>query len=60
MPLVTLKELMKDAEAKRYAVGAYNVINLEMIRGIIAGAEEARSPVILPLRKCIFRLFRWR
>lgn len=47
MPLVTLKELMKDAEAKRYAVGAYNVINLEMIRGIIAGAEEARSPVIL-------------
>lgn len=47
MPLVTLKELMKDAEAKRYAVGAYNVINLEMIRGIIAAAEEVRSPVIL-------------
>lgn len=47
MPLVTLNELMKDAEEKSYAVGAYNVMNLEMIRGIIAGAEQAQSPVIL-------------
>ncbi|MGF9696413.1 class II fructose-bisphosphate aldolase [Paenibacillus sp. MABNR03] len=47
MPLVTLNELMKDAEAKNYAVGAYNVINLELIRGIIAAAEESQSPVIV-------------
>lgn len=47
MPLVTLNELMKDAEAKNYAVGAYNVNNLELIRGIIAAAEESQSPVIL-------------
>ncbi|WP_018751953.1 class II fructose-bisphosphate aldolase [Paenibacillus sanguinis] len=47
MSLVSLKELMQDAEARSYAVGAYNVINLEMIRGIIAGAEQAKSPVIL-------------
>jgi fructose-bisphosphate aldolase, class II len=47
MPLVTLNELMKDAEAKNYAVGAYNVNNLELIRGIIAAAEDSQSPVIL-------------
>lgn len=47
MPLVTLNELMKDAEAKNYAVGAYNVNNLELVRGIIAAAEESQSPVIL-------------
>ncbi|XOJ01512.1 class II fructose-bisphosphate aldolase [Paenibacillus polymyxa] len=38
---------MKDAEAKNYAVGAYNVNNLELIRGIIAAAEDSQSPVIL-------------
>lgn len=47
MTLVTLNELMKDAEEKKYAVGAYNVINLDMIRGIIAAAEAEKSPVIL-------------
>ncbi|MFB3160168.1 class II fructose-bisphosphate aldolase [Neobacillus sp. 179-J 1A1 HS] len=47
MSLVTLTELMKDAEEKRYAVGAYNVMNLDMIRGILAAAEDEKSPVIL-------------
>lgn len=60
MPLVTLKELMKDAEAKRYAVGAYNVINLEMIRESLPGPRRRAHRSFCPLRKCIFRLFRWR
>lgn len=47
MSLVTLSELMKDAEEKKYAVGAYNVMNLDMIRGILAAAEDEKSPVIL-------------
>ncbi len=49
MSLVTLKELMKDAQKNNYAVGAYNVINWDMIRGIILAAEQERSPVIISL-----------
>jgi len=47
--LVTLKEILRDAREKQYAVGAFNMLNLEMARGIIEAAEEERSPVILAL-----------
>ncbi len=47
MPLVSMKELLKDAKEKKYAVGCYNSINLDMIRGILKASEEERSPVIL-------------
>lgn len=45
--LVTLKEILKDAEQKKYAVGLFNMLNLETARGIIEAAEETRSPLIL-------------
>ena len=45
--LVTLEEILKDAEAKKYGVGLFNMLNLEMARGIIEAAEEERSPLIL-------------
>lgn len=45
--LVTLKELLQDAQEKKYAVGAFNVPNLETIRAVISAAEEMNSPVIL-------------
>ena len=45
--LVNLKEVLKDAEKKHYAVGLFNAINLEMARGVLAAAEESRSPVII-------------
>lgn len=45
--LVTLSELLKDAKEGQYAVGAFNVPNLEAIRGVIQAAEELNSPVIL-------------
>ncbi|MGG5371426.1 class II fructose-bisphosphate aldolase [Enterococcus sp. AZ196] len=45
--LVTLSELLKDAKEKKYAVGAFNVPNLEAIRAVIQAAEELDSPVIL-------------
>ena len=45
--LVTLKEILQDASDKKYAVGLFNMLNLEMARGIIDAAEEERSPVIL-------------
>jgi len=47
--LVTLKEILRDAEAKNYGFGLFNMLNLEMARGIIEAAEEERSPLILGL-----------
>ena len=45
--LVTLEEILKDAEQKKYGVGLFNMLNLEMARGIIDAAEEEKSPLIL-------------
>ncbi len=47
MPLVTLKDLTADALRGRYAVGMFNTLNLEMVRGVLGAAEELRSPVII-------------
>lgn len=45
--LVTLSEILAEAEKGKYGVGLFNHLNLEMARGIIDAAEEERSPVIL-------------
>ncbi len=45
--LVTGKEILLDAQKNGYAVGAFNVNNMETIQAIIEAAEETRSPVIL-------------
>ncbi|HLR35364.1 MAG TPA: class II fructose-1,6-bisphosphate aldolase [Tissierellales bacterium] len=45
--LVTGKEILQDAHKKGYAVGAFNVNNMEIIQAIINAAEETKSPVIL-------------
>lgn len=45
--LVTLEEILRDAENKKYGVGLFNMLNLEMARGIIEAAEEEKSPLIL-------------
>ena len=47
MPLVTSKELLLDAQRNHYAVGAFNVENMEMVQAVVAAAEELSSPVIL-------------
>lgn len=47
MALVTTKQLLLDAQKGGYAVGAFNVENMEMVQAVIAAAEELRSPVIL-------------
>ena len=44
--LVTLREALKDAQEKRYGVGLFNTVNLEMAKGVLAAAEELKSPVI--------------
>ena len=45
--LVTGRELLLDAQKKGYAVGAFNVNNMEIVQAIIEAAEETNSPVIL-------------
>ncbi|NLY09938.1 MAG: class II fructose-1,6-bisphosphate aldolase [Tissierellia bacterium] len=45
--LVTGKSLLEHAQAHNYAVGAFNVNNMEIVQAIIEAAEELNAPVIL-------------
>ncbi|MCX5898077.1 MAG: class II fructose-bisphosphate aldolase, partial [Proteobacteria bacterium] len=47
MPLVTTKEMFKKAYAGGYAVGAFNVNNMEILQGIVDAAAEQKAPLIL-------------
>lgn len=47
MALVTTKELLLDAQNEGYAIGAFNVENMEMVQAVVAAAEELKSPVIM-------------
>ncbi|WP_050638107.1 class II fructose-1,6-bisphosphate aldolase [Candidatus Stoquefichus sp. SB1] len=47
MSLVTTKQLLLDAQKGGYAIGAFNVENMEMVQAVVAAAEELKSPVIL-------------
>lgn len=47
MPLVTSKQMLLDAQKGGYAVGAFNVENMEMMKAVIAAAEELKAPVML-------------
>ncbi|MBP1763334.1 MAG: fructose,6-bisphosphate aldolase, class [Firmicutes bacterium] len=47
MPLVTSKEMFSKAYAGNYAVGAFNVNNMEIIQGIVDAAKEEQAPIIL-------------
>ena len=47
MALVTTKEMFKKAYEGKYAIGAFNVNNMEIIQGITEAAKEEQSPVIL-------------
>lgn len=45
--LVTTKEMLLDAQAGHYAVGAFNVESLEFVMAVIKAAEDKKSPVIM-------------
>ncbi len=47
MPLVSAKEMLTKAKAGKYAVGQFNINNLEWTKSILLTAEELKSPVIL-------------
>lgn len=47
MALVTTKQLLLDAQKNGYAVGAFNVENMEMVQAVVDAAQELHSPVIM-------------
>ena len=47
MPLVSMKDMLNKAKAEGYAVGQFNLNNLEFTQAILQAAEEEKSPVIL-------------
>ena len=47
MPLVTTTEMFKQAYKEGYAIGAFNVNNMEIVQGITEAAAEEKAPVIL-------------
>lgn len=47
MPLVSMTEMLKKANKEKYAVGQFNLNNLEFTQAILQAAEEEKSPVIL-------------
>lgn len=51
MPLVTTEKMFKDAYDGGYAIGAFNVNNMEIIQGIVEAANELKSPLILQVSK---------
>ena len=51
MALVTSKEMFKKAYEGGYAIGAFNVNNMEIVQGITEAAAELKAPVILQVSK---------
>ena len=51
MPLVTSKEMFEKAYKGGYAIGAFNVNNMEIIQGITEAAAELKAPLILQVSK---------
>ena len=51
MPLVTSKEMFEKAYKGGYAIGAFNVNNMEIIQGITSAAADLKAPVILQVSK---------
>ena len=49
MALCCMRELLGNARAGRYAVGAFSVANMECVLGVVDAAEETRAPVILQI-----------
>lgn len=51
MPLVDTKKMFKAAYDNKFAIGAFNVNNMELLQGIIGGVAEKKSPLILQISR---------
>jgi len=57
MPLVHMKDMLNHAHEHHYAVGAFDLVSLDFLEGILAAAERCRGPVILSLAESHFGYF---
>jgi len=57
MPLVDMKDMLHHAHRNRYAVGAYDLVSLDFLEGILRACESTRAPVILSLAESHFKHF---
>ncbi len=55
MPLVTPTEVYKQAMAQRFAIGAFNVNNMEAVQAIAEAAQEERAPVFIQVSQGAIR-----
>ena len=55
MALVTMSELLQDARRRKYAVGGFNVFNLETLGAVVEVAEELKTPLVLGLTERFFK-----
>lgn len=59
MPLVSMKEMLIDAKENGYAVGQYNLNNLEFTQAILEASQEENAPVILGCFRRCCTLYEW-
>ena len=57
MPLVNMKDMLDHAHANGYAVGAFDLVSLDFLDGILQGAQNRQAPVILSLAESHFGYF---
>lgn len=57
MPIVNMKDMLQHAYDNQYAVGAFDLVNLDFLQGILKAAERCRAPVILSLAESHFEYF---
>jgi fructose-bisphosphate aldolase class II len=57
MPLVNMKQMLEHAHANGYAVGAFDLVSLDFLAGIMTAAERCQAPVILSLAESHFDYF---
>ncbi len=57
MPIVNMKDMLEHAYHHGYAIGAFDLVSLDFLQGIMKAAEQTRAPVILSLAESHFGYF---
>lgn len=57
MALINMADMLRHAYENRYAVGAFDVVSLDFVSGVIAAAENLQAPVIISLAESHFEYF---
>jgi len=54
MPIVDMSDMLNHAYRNRYAIGAFDVVSIDFIEGVVAAAEQRQAPIILSLAESHF------